>query len=348
MSNAVDYKQVEVGQLVDNANGTYTYTDENGVSTVIDASRAAYLSNGMGEFGSNYGLSAFTFDPVYLSEGSGSFLHSGGSATKIGDRFISVDPQRYYTLNMWAMSGEAGGANYDPTNKQYIGLSCYDAAKANISPNYFTIHPGSTRTTLAADLNNGDSTMTLTDATGWNNAGTGSGRHIVWWPYSNVYGHFYPEYTYSRNSTRYQAPYQALYDGPGLWGSGGIAGNVVTLTANWPGGTLPAGTPVQNSSSGLAFKYIAMSNVTVPNAWTEYRGSIGGVDIDGSNAANIFPPGTAFVKMLFLVNQVGNQNIRFSDIWLREDARSLVLRSPNGSPYRISVSDAGVISATLL
>jgi len=150
-----------------------------------------------------------------------------------------------------------------------------------------------TLTTLASDLRNGDTVLHLTSAANWNNA-AGANSHlrgIIVWNYANSMGYVYPPLTYSRNN------WLNIYD------DGAISGNNITLRAPWAGGTILAGTQLSNSSSGGTYKYITASNVDVPGTWTPYTGIVGGVDTSGSNITNKFAPGTAFVKIMFLLNR---------------------------------------------
>jgi hypothetical protein len=178
-------------------------------------------------------------------------------------------------------------------------------------------YAGSADTTLAVELKAGDTTVTLTNGTGWYNGSTVYNRHFLWFGYTNSKGYTYPNYTYSRNTS-------SVYDtnwANGTWAEGGISGNVITLRVAWAGPTIPAGAAISNASSGSGYKYIALSATDVPNAWTRYEGYIGGYDTDRNNSGSEFPYGTAFVKLLILPNYTGTTNgdyIRFSDIWFSE------------------------------
>ena len=68
----------------------------------------------------------------------------------------------------------------------------------------------------------------------------------------------------------------------------------------------PAGTPVSNSTTGGTYRYVAALNVQFPETWTKYSGIIGGVSTNGVIVDDKFPPGTAFVKALFLANRSVN------------------------------------------
>lgn len=275
------------------------------------------VTNGNGLMGDNYNFSTFTFDPIETHGGGGSFS-TVSNAQKNSDELIPVDPEKYYRLVVWAKSGNADGTEYNATRKQYMGITPYDADGNIMATWSFIKSSGSTDTTLAAQLNPGDTTVTLTDATGWYNGATWFSRNFVWWPYTNLKGYTYPNYTYSRNGTRLYSVFNT--GNVGAWAAGGISGNVITLTAPWPGPALPVGTPIRNSNDGASHKYIAVGNLSVPNTWTRYEGYVGSVNTDGVNATNQFNYGTAYVKLLFLNNYGGTDDnrIRWSDLWFSE------------------------------
>jgi hypothetical protein len=273
---------------------TEKYTQSRGMNLV---------SNGTGLMGTNYNFSTyFTFTGVEAYGSSGSFANSTLSAVAYNDEFIPVDPGKYYDLRLWAKAVTAA-----PVNHAYFGGAFYDVDGNNIQP-YCHMFLANTHTTLAAPLKVGDTTITLTSATNWYSGATNYQRQIIIWGYKNSLGYKYPDYTYSRWTTNANATYTT----PGAWAQGGISGNVITLTAPWPSALnnpddptngWPIGTPVSNNNSGGSFKYFAASNVVLNPTWTEYRGSIGGLDLTGTNVTNSFPPGSASMKILFLLNR---------------------------------------------
>lgn len=265
------------------------------------------VTNGSGLLGNNQNFSTFTFDAVETHGGGGSFRVNVSQQQRNSDELIPVDVESSYRLVGWGKAGDAGGANFNPANRQYFGLTSYDVDGNVVTPYQSCKVTGAADTTLAADLNPGATTMTLADATGWYNSTDPLNRRFTWWPYVNAKGYSYPDYTYSRNLSP-----------SGTWAQGGIAGNVVTLAVPWAGAALPAGTKVRNVPSAGTHKYLGASNVIVPNAWTRYEGRIGGVDPAASTALNNFFAGTAYVKLLFLVNYhvAADTNVRWSDLAL--------------------------------
>lgn len=275
------------------------------------------IPNGSGLLSSNYNFSGFVFDAVELHGGAGSFKYVGGYLQVQSDEYIPVDPDKYYRLIAWAKAGNVGGGGYDPANKQYLGIALYDADKLAIEPTHFLRYGSSALTTLAVQLNAGDTTATLTNAADWAASDAQSyNRQFLWWPYTNALGYTYSNYSYSRNRTATLGNYGVN----GLWAMGGISGMTIALTQPWPGPTLPAGTPVMNVSAAGTFKYIGMANQSVPNTWTRYEGYIGGSDVDNNGTETEFSPGAAYAKLVFLNNISGAATnvIRYSDIWFSE------------------------------
>lgn len=280
--------------------GTNPYTTPNYVQSRLEN----LVTNGSGLLQNNYNFSTQTFSATETHGGGGSFLFSTPFTAAFSDEFIPVDTSKYYRLTGWGKSGETGGANYNPANLQYFGIAPYDIDRNLITPLTYSKFTGATDTTLAVTLVNGATTITLTDATGWNNAAAPTQRSISWYPYTNSKGYTYPDYGYTRNflST--------------AWGNGGISGNVITLSSPWAGGTLAAGTKVRNADDGGTYKYIGGSAITIPNDWTKYGGYIGGESASGAQVKNNFTPGTSYVKLLFLFNYHGSadNNVRWSDL----------------------------------
>jgi hypothetical protein len=303
--------------------------DNDAISRLYMTAKGMNLaSNGTGLLGSNYNFSSLTFDASDTHGGGGSFKSTFGQ-TVMSDEFIAVDATRYYRGAEWLKNGDQNGTNYNSGAGHYAGLACYDIDKYIITPNFVMKFTGSVNTTLAQALNPGDTVMVLTNAAGWQNSTAypadhkqdGYSRQINWWPYTNTFGYSYPTYTYSRNWSGSQAIYNTTT--VGMWDSGGISGNTITLTAPWGGPALAVGTPVRNSSQGGTYVYFIASNVKpAQNVWTRYEGIVSPMAdaTVGWPAGNVIMPGTAFVKLLFLMNYSGysTNNQRISDIWFSE------------------------------
>lgn len=279
------------------------------------------VTNGNGLMADNYNFGTFTFDATETHGGGGSFLVNANTASKFSDELIPVDPDKYYRLVAWGKSGDANGSNYNSSNRQYLGLAAFDADGFAITPYYFYKQPNSADTVLTAPLNPGDTTFSIANSSNWYNLTAYTSRQFAWWPYTNSKGYTYANYTYSRNSTVQYGVYQAAGGSKGVWAAGAITSNgTINLTAPWPGPALPAGTPISNYIGAGTYKYIALVGQQVPNTWTRYEGYIGSYDTTRGLDYNLFSYGTAYVKVLFLVNYHGaaDNNVRWSDIWFSE------------------------------
>jgi hypothetical protein len=266
------------------------------------------VTNGSGLLGNNYNFSGFTFDQSDVYTGKGSFRNATASANVQNDELIPVDISKTYQMNLFAKS-----TTYVSGNHSYFGIAQYDVDGNYISPHNH-MYQANTTTTLASPLSPGDTTINLISAANWNNAAGASThlRTVTVWGYTNSFGYTYPDNTYTR-----KVVLNAYSDGGINYGA-----NTVTLSSPWPAtwGVIPAGTTISNGSSGGTYKYIAASNVVVPNTWANYSGTIGGIDYTGTNRTYQFAPGTANIKLLFLMNRdvVGNvtniSNLSFTEV----------------------------------
>jgi hypothetical protein len=282
------------------------------------------VTNGSGLLGNNTNFSTLTFDSVETHGGGGSFA-STDVGQKTSEEYLPVDTGKYYRQVVWAKSGNIDGTEYNSAARFYLGVKPYDIDFLEIGIEHIRKFVGSTDTTLAVELKAGDTTITLTNATGW--AGTNAivnNRQMIWYSYTNSKGFIYPDYTYSRNTT-FSNTAQG-YRTNGLWAVGGISGNVITLTAAWPGPTIAAGVAVRNGSGKGSYKYHVASGIAIGTSWTKFEGTIGDIE-DSVYTDNKFNYGTAYVRIFYSINSTisaGANRIRFSDIWFSElSARNL-------------------------
>jgi hypothetical protein len=294
--------------------GGVTGTGTNALATInyVQSRGMNIITNGSGLLGNNYNFTSFTFDQSDTHGGKGSFKNSTYSASVFSDELIPVDGTRTYKLSLWAKS-----TTHQVGAHAYFGINPYDIDGYSVATVYYMRVSG-TDTTLAQAITPGDTVVHLTSAANWRGSDAAAyNRQIQIFNYTNSFGYTYPAYTYTRNTTYGYSGYQTN----GAWAVGGISGNDITLTEAWPSalGTIPAGTAVSNGTSGGTYKYIAAGNVDIPEAWTNYSGIIGGWDTAGSGATNLFPYGTAFIKLLFLMNRDVSGNVtNISDVWLSE------------------------------
>lgn len=273
----------------------------------IQARTDNLLSNGSGLLGNNTNFATFAFDSVETYGGGGSFRANTANGLLFSDEYIPVNPDRYYRLLAMVKCGDIGGGNFNAANVQYCGVALYDIDRLAIAPQMAQRFPGATDTTLALQLNPGDSTMTVTNAAGWHSGAVTSSRYLGWWPYTNSLGYTYADYTYTRNVLA------------NAWGQGGITGNVVTLNTPWAGPTLAPGTKVRNCTSvGGTYKYCTnLTASAVPNSWTSVSGYIGTMATPAGSTVNNFWVGTSYVRPTFLVNYHGaaDNNVRYSMLY---------------------------------
>jgi hypothetical protein len=169
----------------------------------------------------------------------------------------------------------------------YAGFVEWDKNKNYIEP-WHVYYFENTKTTLAANLNPGDTQVQLSSGANWYNGGLWYYRVIGFWNSPD-----YPPYTYTRTLGYYND----------------VSGNTLTLCnygctalSPWAGPMIPAGTPVANMFSGSSFNYVAASNTPVPTTWTKYNGSVTGWEYgQATNPANL-RYGTKYVTALLLPN----------------------------------------------
>lgn len=261
------------------------------------------VTNGSGEAGDDTNWSRSVYDATESADGTpGSFVEVDYWQTVLSDEIVPVDPYRTYELSAQVKGDPDTGQRF------YLGVAPYDADGRGIRAYHHMYFEGTT-TTLAAPLEPGDTTVQLADADGWQDAvgPRDYQRSIIFWTYTNDSGYAYPAETYSR----YKSPRDSWDDGAIDFGT-----NTITLNSPWSynnpdraDGVWPAGTEVSNSNSGGTYKYIAAGLDHVQPTWTEYSGTLGGVDYSGRNKTRMFPPGTTGVRVLWLHNRHGGDRV---------------------------------------
>ncbi|NTV44556.1 MAG: tail fiber domain-containing protein [Candidatus Yonathbacteria bacterium] len=296
------------------------------------------IVNGSGLLYNNYNFSSFSggLDQVELYAGGGSFKEATHQISRMNDELIAVDTSKFYRGTAYFKS-----TTLSTDNSGFFGITAYDIDGHVISDAYH-MRKSNTDTTLAATLNPGDTTVTLTSSANWTTTGYTYQRRIAIYDYVNSKGYRYPAYTYTRH---------IIED---AYSETGISGNVITLKTPYSGAAVPAGTPVSNGQGGATYKYSFGQNVSIPNSWKKMSGTIGGVDMSGTNVTSMFPPGTAFVKLLFLLNYgTGSGNVmNVSSISLTEvTEQNLTEFKPNASAFSstnyfqvLSVNDESILN----
>jgi len=291
------------------------------------------VTNGTGLLGTNQNFSSFLFSGLDAYGASGSFKSGDYQAGYSIDELIPVNPDKNYRFGFYGKTNPYVGAHY------YGTVSCFDADGNGISPDH-TMHIGSLAT-LTQDLKAGDTVMKLSTTAGWNNAGNGYQRGLIAWNYVNSFGYLYPPETYSRNT---YGDYTL-----GLWSAGGIVdGTTINLRVPWSGATIPSGTSVSNKSSGGTYKYPTnCSGIAIPNVWTPYTGVIGTTDLSGTSYGNKFHPGTAAIKIGWLINR----DIAGSTVWLSNISFNIDLAIQadlDAAVTRISTAETKITPAAIV
>lgn len=265
------------------------------------------VTNGTGFLLDDTNFSDATFDAYHAKSGSGAFVFTTYNSSLFTDEYLAVNTEQTYKMQ-WSLKQ----TNSTVGAKAYGGVACYDIDRQLIQAYQVMFQPN-THTTLAQDLKPGDTTVYLSSAANWNNSAGGNQqyRNIIVWGYANSFGYVYPNYTYSR-----RVVLNAYADGGINYGN-----NTVTLSSPWPStwGTISAGTAISNGNSGGTYQYIAGADVTATTSWQTFTGEIGLVDLSGTVATNRFRPGTAFVKLLWLLNRdVSGSAMAIADISFSE------------------------------
>ena len=275
------------------------------------------VANGHGESGTNYNFSNFAFDtilrPLYSSSGFKITTITDWYQVALVDNFIIGNWNNLFKLNLQIKVGNLDGSDA-PANKGVLLWS--QSYLTNGIPIYNRngkVFTGAVDTTLALPVNNGDTTITVTDATGWATSANNSGqRGMQWWPWNSTYnsycyvsgGKIYQPFTYSEINPNNADVYSTRN------------GNVLTLSSPWTYGYLQAGTPVSNIdvTGGNNYFYINTN-------------AQGDININKSMSANknknpdyLLLRGTEKIKIFCLLNCAyggvsgATQTVRFSNI----------------------------------
>ena len=268
------------------------------------------VTNGTGVLQNNYNFPGFTFDPVVSPNLPGSFRWDGYNSPALRtSELMAVDPNRIYKqsviVRQEGLEGDFSAFANGERHQQFMGMDMLDIDNNSIS----SIHHMRWReggvdslTTLTAPLTPGDTTVSVADATGWNESNANAFfRGLIIFEYKNSLGFKYDFY-----SRLWQTN---LFD----LGSVDKTTNVITLNKPFPAnlgnpddpnGTWPVGTRIANSSAGGSFKYTVYSSLIVPQVDKDYlvTNFVGGIDTSGTNEAQNFSPGTAFVRYVWLLN----------------------------------------------
>ena len=213
------------------------------------------ILNGYGEFGNNKNFNNYIFDGTNSYNNRPSFKTSLKTALSIGNSRIPIDINKAYQFSMNIKS--------DNNGKIYLGWDEYDIDGYYISPTYAIGFPNTT-TSLARDLNDGDTVVYLESTANWVDSNATHQNGLIFWNYRDSTGYLYPEGVYSRNA------WLDLYTKENV----NKTNNTITLKSSWNHGKITAGTRVSQSNSS-GHKYRNFTNTSVPTSWTNTSFRIG-------------------------------------------------------------------------
>ena len=231
---------------------------------------------------------------------------AGGNLLLLTLDKIAVNPYMKYRYS--------GMFKYEKVNASstfYCGLRYWDVDGNEITfPSAY--HYGSTVTTLAQDLKQGDTKVYLSSLSGWAYNASWPQRGFKFYNYTDSRGYLYDPgvMSYSR--------YFSWDDGTNGWWDAAAASfdttnNVITLRKPWsyanpkdPNGTWAAGTKVAQTTSGSAYQHNLkvnwMSNKSGTTQWEYQSQEIAGINTSGADNNALFRPATAYVTPMFLFN----------------------------------------------
>jgi len=225
------------------------------------------IINGYGEYGDNTNFSKFIYD----KEKNEFKLSAIKYNYKKTDFQAKIDTKKSYSYHI-DMYTET------PDVYNYVGFHEYD-----IDGNYIkaenVMYVNNTLTTLARDLNHGDTVVYFTNLTNWALNEYPYQTGFTFWNYQDSTGYLYPELTYSRN----------IYLGTYQTSNVNKTNHTITLKEPWKNGKIEAGTKVSQSNSGQTFNYALVSDTQIASTYTTYSKNISGII---SN--NIAPTGFRF------------------------------------------------------
>jgi predicted phage tail protein len=289
------------------------------------------VANGTAEQGDNYNFSSLTFVNADSYSGNGScFETSVTSQAVFSDILIPVDTTETYRVSV-AAKALVGSPRI------YAGVACCDI-DGNVIADIHSNYTVGSLTTLATDLNDGDTVVNLTSAAGFNKATThGYQNRLIFWDYTNSKGYTYPPESYSRNLSV-----------KSLWvDAASFVGNSITLSAPWSGGFKAAGTSVSQANAGSSYTYAAAQNPLVPNSWTLYSGTVGGLNYSSGTPKDKFRQGTAFVKFLLLANfQTSGCTTQFDAFSIQKEVETPVGAQAKAAAAETAAKAAAAIDAT--
>ncbi len=238
--------------------GTRTrYNFDDRVSIDPETGLANLMVNGNAEFGSTYNINAGGVSRTGSYDGSYCFVDVGYRGYT-GGVYIPVNTGDTYLLSAYFKSvGSLQSAGY-------AGLQCFDE-----DFNFIDLRNNgdSGNTTLAAAVNNGDTSITLTDASGWQATGAQYYfKNILFYPANHP--KYYTPWGYTRFGFGHPT-YPDIYFGTRTGNTLYLSTDGVNNNMTWSFGTLPVGTPVSNGLAGGTYGYYLSCGGFGSSAWIQ-------------------------------------------------------------------------------
>lgn len=270
-------------RLTLDANGGLLSTgslSERRIEWLSNVNRANLVDNGRGERGSNLNFSLFQY--VEESEGDVYFQVESGTTTRYHDDLIPVIGNGLDQFDRYRIACDIRGGNV--ASRYYFMILCYDRNKRRIIHQDVAMR-GGTNTTVAQTVNYGDEWIYLNDASNWALPSYGVASTYMNFCYWLNDPDPYVVYKYTRRRVVYS---------DADW-----ANNRIRFVGGWKGPTLPAGTPVMNSSSGSTYSYIgAVNDLTKSDEWVHHEGQSSLTPSVGSMRY-----GSSYIRVGWLLNR---------------------------------------------
>lgn len=234
------------------------------------------VTNANHELGDSTNFTSFTG----WDEEEQAWYITSGSNTIILSEYIPVQGNGLDSFDRYKIEAEFKQKT-GTMSRYYFMIVCYDKNKNMIDQREIYERYANTRTTLAADLNPGDTTITLTDDANWEYINDGIehfSEQFAIFPDE----HPYPDYTYSEIVGAYTD----------------VVDNVVTLRYTWSGKSYPAGTRIMRTSYGGTFSYIGASNSLMTTDWVYRTGTSTATEADWSMRT-----ASAYFRLGWLINR---------------------------------------------
>lgn len=254
--------------------------------------RQNLVFNGHGQdySNANFGMFQFVDDP---SDGP-YFQITSGSIVALLDEFIPVEGDGLGSFDRYRIACDIRGDI--SASRFYFMIACYNRNKQWIMHQDVSM-VGGTDTVLTQPLSPGDHYAYVASTDNWFDVTSG----VISTYHNFCYWLNDPEPYVTYKYTRRRAVYTNL----------DRANHRIHFQSGWSGPTLPAGTPVMNSTNGGTYSYIGASNhVTELGTWLHREGLSGATANVGSMRY-----GTSYIRVGWLLNR---------DVsWSRTDIRNV-------------------------